>query len=75
MAWLGFIWLVLIFGTPAAIALAVFYLRGGAGGAEHRRRARLIEREVRYAVHDAEVMNDVLQRMADERRRRDGRWR
>jgi hypothetical protein len=75
MAWLGPIWLLLFFGTPITIGWLVFRLRGGAGGAEHRRRARLIERQTRYAVHDTEVMDDVLRRMADERRHRDGRWR
>lgn len=75
MAWLGLIWLLIIFGTPIGIGALVFHLRGGAGGAEHRRRARLIERQTRYAVHDAEVMDEVLWRMADERRRRNGGWR
>lgn len=68
MAWLGFIWLVLIIGTPVGIGALVFYLRGGAGGAEHRRRARLIETYTRNTVHDTEVMNEVLGRMAVERR-------
>lgn len=75
MAWLGFIYILILLGLVFGVPLAIFYLRGGAGGAEHRRRARIIERQTRYAVHDAEVMDDVLRRMADERRRRDDHWR
>ncbi|GAA2049036.1 hypothetical protein GCM10009839_63540 [Catenulispora yoronensis] len=67
MAWLGFLELLVIFGTPVSVAAYVFYRRGGAGGAEHRRRARLIETYTRNSVHDNEVMNEVLGRMAVER--------
>ncbi|MEU6757572.1 hypothetical protein [Streptomyces sp. NPDC046685] len=67
MAWLGFIWVLVILGTPIGIGAYIFYRRGGAGGAEHRRRARLIERNVRNYVHDAEAMDDVVQRIARER--------
>ncbi|OCC09537.1 hypothetical protein [Streptomyces sp. PTY087I2] len=67
MAWLGFIWVLVILGTPVGIGAYVFYRRGGAGGAEHRRRARLIERDVRNYLHDNEVMDDVVYRIAQER--------
>lgn len=67
MEWLGIIWVLVIFGTPVGIGAYVFYRRGGAGGAEHRRRARLIEKDVRNYVHDNEVVDDVLAQIARER--------
>ena len=68
MELLGLFWIVLFFGTPFAVGAYIAHRRGGVAGAEHRRRARLIEMHTRNAVHDAEVMNDVLTRLAEERR-------
>ena len=65
---LGLFWIVVFIGTPVGLGAYVFYRRGGAGGAEYRRRSRLAERYVRDAYVNADIVEAAMQRVARERR-------
>ena len=68
MAWLGLIYIVIFFGTPVGIGAYVFHRRGGAAGAEYRKRSRLADRYVRDAYVNADIVEEAIQRAVIERR-------